>query len=198
MKQTYTVTVESLDAISKTKTMPSPSSQNEQHTKSAEACYNVIREEYEHTFIRSDKLDNKVYIALTFCAFIFLYTMDLIHSIVDFKLPSDVQQFVLVVIYLLMCVFTLGLFLYILIKLAQLLKPMRFQRIDSSFYVNNDVQLQDAFTVYSFTFVQYQRCINANNKELEKRFKDYSKCIICLVLIVVCLFILSVMKLFIK
>lgn len=193
MKQTYTVSVEKIQegVLSESHV---PMTTNIRDAASAEACYNIVKEEYVHTFTRSDKLDNKVYIALTFCAFIFLSVLDLMECITEFEYPSDVQRLTMIVLYLILCTFTIGLFLFTLVKLANLLKPMRVRRIDPTFYTQNELQLEDAFTVYTFTFKKYQESIAESNSELEERFKKYNKCISNLVWIVICLFVLSAFK----
>lgn len=165
--------------------------------ESAEICFNIAREEYNHTFDRSDKLDNKVYIALTFCAFIFVFVMGLLSAITEFAIPNAMTQFVLVVLYIVGCVILIGSFLYVLVKLAKLLKPMEATTINSNFLMINNVQKQSEYTIYTFASAKYTYATNENNTKLENRFKEYSKCISTIVWIVILTFVLQIIKMLI-
>jgi hypothetical protein len=164
----------------------------------AEACYNIVKVEYSHVFNRSDKLDNKVYIALTFCAFIFIFVMDLLNAIMNFKYPTDINQLVLIVMYVILCFLTIGIFIYILIKLAALLKPMKIVHIKADFIMNNNFQEHTSDDVYTFGATKYADAINDNNIELEKRFNKYNNIITKIIILVICAFLLNIIKIFIK
>lgn len=163
----------------------------------AEVCYNIIKEEYIHTFTRSDKLDNKVYIALTFCAFIFLFVLELLGAIVKFKFPTEITQLILIILYVIVCIVDIGLFLFTLVKLAKLLKPMKIDRINPSFIITNNMHKHTSSTVYTFVSTKYTQTINKNNEELEKRFIEYNKCISKIIWIVILAFSLNTVKIFI-
>ncbi|NFL34504.1 hypothetical protein FDB64_05340 [Clostridium botulinum] len=163
---------------------------------SAEACYNIIKEEYLHAFTRSDKLDNKVYISLTLCGFIFVFIMQLFSSIKEFNYPRNINQIVLIVLYVVICIIAIVLFLYTLVKLTSLLKPMEIQRIEPKFILENNLQKQNNYTVYTFISVKYVETININNDKLEKRFNQYHNCIMAIIAIVILTFVLNFIKLF--
>ena len=164
---------------------------------SAEVCYNTIKEEYTHTFTRSDKLDNKIYIALTICAFIFVFVLELLGSITKFKFPTEIPQLTLIILYILVCIVDIGLFLFTLVKLAKLLKPMKVDRINPNFIITNNLHKTDNSTIYTFISTKYTQTINKNNRELEKRFSEYNKCISKIIWIVIFSFLLNALKIFI-
>ncbi len=165
---------------------------------SAEACYDIVKVEYLHAFSRSDKLDNKVYIALTFCAFIFIFVLGLINPSITFKYPTDIYQLLLIVIYIVVSSGTIGMFLYTLVQLATLLKAMQVRCVDTNFIVENNLQKQNPYTIYTFVATKYVETINKNNIILEDRFKKYNNCITKIVWIVIVAFILNMLKIFIK
>ena len=164
-------------------------------SKVAEACYHVIREEYLYVSVRSEKLANKVYIALTFCAFIFMYVMGLMGNIASFTFPVNRLQSILVIGYILLCVCTFLLFLYTLIKLASLLTPTELTWINPLGFMPEKFQSTDAFDFYEIICKQYQECKDNNDTVLKERFAKYKKCITGLKIVVMCLFVLSVAQL---
>ena len=48
--------------------------------------------EYKNTFERSDKLDNKVYIVITFCGFVFVFITNLFGGAGDESLKHLIQK----------------------------------------------------------------------------------------------------------
>ena len=46
---------------------------NNEQEHSAELILTLIKSEYDHCVSRSEKLDNKIYILLTICAFVFAF-----------------------------------------------------------------------------------------------------------------------------
>ena len=207
MKKTYTVSVESTQHNNNISNSPNiykitidefPSDRDESTSNgnpdSAEACCNILYREYEHTVNRSDKLDNKVYIALTFCAFMFVSVLDLISNITKVEFPTASRELTLFVVYIVLCFITTGLFLHTLVELAKLLKPMEISRISADFYTRNELQQYAPFTIYTFTMSKYRESIDFSKDELENRFQIYYKCIEKLIVIVIGIFALYVLK----
>jgi len=161
----------------------------------AEVCYNIVNQEYLHTFNRSDKLDNKVYIV---CAIIFIFVMGLFNAIITFKHPADIYQFELIYIYIVGTIVITVMFLYTLVRLATLLKANTIKTISANYIIDKNLQKQTSHTVYTFEAVQCVESIKENNIQLEKRFKQYNNIITNIVWIVIIAFILNMMKILIK
>ena len=56
--------------------------------ESQKMVLNSLILEYKNTFERSNKLDNKVYIVITFCGFVFVFITNLFHGLTNLKLPQ--------------------------------------------------------------------------------------------------------------
>lgn len=194
MKEILNIILKRLDK----KEMIEKSNKTSIEDNSAEECYSTIKEEYIHSFNRSDKLDNKVYIAFTVCGFLFLFIMDFVNSIKEIDVPRimDYRFLIFFSLYLLLCMVTIILFLYVIIKLASLLTPMNTKRINTDYLMENNLQKLDKYTFNTFISIKYCDAINSNSKELERRFKQYKKCVQAIIGIVICSFILEFIKLF--
>lgn len=64
--------------------------------------------EYENQFDRSNKLDNKVYITITFCGFLFVFIIGLFNGISQLVKPQDRLQLFVSVLYILSCIAVMG------------------------------------------------------------------------------------------
>lgn len=170
----------------------------EDKVKGGEACFNITKSEYDHTLNRSEKLDNKVYISLTFYAFMFVFVIDLIDNILNFKVSSDIKQIVLIVLYILICFITISIFLYTLVKLVKLLKPMEIDHFNPKYLVQENMQEDFPNIIYTFALNKYADYIIDNNEKLEARFKDYNKCLDNITWIVILSFSLNILNMFIN
>ena len=59
--------------------------------------------EYKNTFERSDKLDNKVYIVITFCGFVFVFITNLFGGLTGLVMPEGTLALLLTVLYVGSC-----------------------------------------------------------------------------------------------
>lgn len=66
---------------------------------SEEIVFDAIKVEYEHCVQRSEKLDSKINILLTVCAFIFVLLTSIIEKAGTFNTPMGMAQFSWIVIY---------------------------------------------------------------------------------------------------
>ena len=71
--------------------------------------------EYENQFDRSNKLDNKVYITITFCGFLFVFIIGLFNGISQLVKPQDRLQLFVSVLYILSCIAVMGAYAYVLV-----------------------------------------------------------------------------------
>lgn len=190
MKKAYVVEVEEVNIVD---------AQSENLAKntpedSAEACYEIIKEEYTNVVTRSDKLDNKVYITLTFCGFIFLFITSLLDDVSKIKYPTSTPELIIVIGYAIGALSVVLIFVYVLLKLVKLLTPIDIKRFDPNFITDNNLQKRSKYGVYTYTITKYTEAINYNEEKLENKFREYNKCVKWLILIVVVAFMLDFLK----
>ena len=86
--------------------------------------------EYKNQFDRSNKLDNKVYITITFCGFLFVFIIGLFNGISQLVKPQDRLQLFVSVLYILSCIAVMGAYAYVLVFFMRLLQPEQIARMD--------------------------------------------------------------------
>ena len=86
--------------------------------------------EYENQFDRSNKLDNKVYITITFCGFLFVFIIGLFNGISQLVKPEDGLQLFVSALYILSCIAVMGAYAYVLVFFMRLLQPEQIARMD--------------------------------------------------------------------
>lgn len=94
----------------------------EQDASGAGVAFDAAKSEYEHSFQRSEKLDNKIYILLTVCAFFFVLLTDLIKGISSIAFPKTQAELTLVIAFSILMFLSVSLFILMLIWLMKLLK----------------------------------------------------------------------------
>ena len=85
---------------------------------SADICFDAIKAEYDYCVTRAEKLENKVYILLAACAFVFTLLTTQIEKVGKMKLPQSGYELVGIIIYVILpqlCLFRLATPLLILI-----------------------------------------------------------------------------------
>ena len=89
--------------------------------------------EYKNTFDRSNKLDNKVYIVITFCGFLFVFITNLFSGLTRLTVPADSLSAVLTGLYVLCCLAVMIAYVGVLIYFLRLLRPEKIHRMDPDF-----------------------------------------------------------------
>lgn len=89
--------------------------------------------EYKNTFDRSNKLDNKVYIVITFCGFLFVFITNLFSGLTRLTVPADRISAVLTGLYALCCLAVMIAYVGVLIYFLRLLRPEKIHRMDPDF-----------------------------------------------------------------
>mgnify|MGYP000218926168 CR=1 FL=1 len=85
--------------------------------------------EYENQFDRSNKLDNKVYITITFCGFLFVFITGLFNGISKLGKPGNGLQMFVSALYILSCIAVMGAYAYVLVFFMRLLQPEQISRM---------------------------------------------------------------------
>ena len=116
-----------------------------------------LRIEYQNQFDRSNKLDNKVYIAITFCGFLFVFITGLFSGISKISRPRNAVQAVLTAGYILTCVAVMVSYVYVLI-----------------FFMAELGQMEDPEACHSLILL-YRDIINENLDKLKLRCDEFTK-----------------------
>ena len=165
----------------------SPSSCDENlHEKADAITYETAKAEYEHTIHRLDRLDNKVYILLTACAFLFSMVSSALQENKLALLPKTVQETLLLASFL--------SFLLLLIILVSLLGSVKLKRFNISMVNEHDMIYADKMHATKYICLNYLKCTSHNNDLLEKRYRRYNICVILMIINIAALLSLAVIK----
>ena len=153
----------------------SPPFCNENLYERADAVtYETAKVEYAHTIHRLDRLDNKVYILLTACAFLFSMVSSALQENKLVFLPKTVQELLLWISFL--------SFLDLLIRLILLLRGVALERFNIAMINKYDMVYADKLQATKYICAKYLQCTDHNNSLLEKRYKRYNFCVILMII----------------
>ncbi len=160
-------------------------------------CLELSKLEYEHSFRRSEKFDNKVYILLTVCGFLFVLVVNAISSITDIEVfrPEISGWIVVFDIFLVMTIVAIIILLGFLIYC---LSGIKMKRYDSNLTMEMNLTELDKTTVARFAIMEYEIAKKYNNDKLEKRFDWLNRSVNLLIGVVFLLMALSVSGSFAK
>lgn len=89
--------------------------------------------EYKNSFDRSNKLDNKVYIVITFCGFLFVFITNLFSGLTRLTIPAGTLPALLTGLYVLCCLAVMLAYIGVLIFFLGLLRPEKIHRMDPAY-----------------------------------------------------------------
>lgn len=161
-------------------------------------AYSAFLSEYDHCVQRSEKLDNKVYILLTVCAFLFVLLTSVISEAGKFEFPESGLALGLIITYAVLLVTDVGIYVLMLIKLVGLLKSVSFARFNTSEILTCNLISETPATISRYIGTKYVRCINHNNSIIEERYKAFNFCVKLMVADVVVSIILAFICTFIS
>lgn len=140
-------------------------------------AYSALLSEYDHCVQRAEKLDNKVYILLTVCAFLFVLLTSTIAEVGKFQFPQNELALGLVITYAIFLVADVGIYVLMLVKLVGLLSSVSFARFDTSEILTKNLISETPATLSRYVGTKYVRCIDHNNDIIEERYKKFNFCI---------------------
>lgn len=140
-------------------------------------AYSAFLSEYDYCVQRSEKLDNKVYILLTVCAFLFVLLTSVISEASKFRFPENGLLLGFVIAYVLCLTGDVGSYVLMLVKLVGLLRSVSFARFDTSEILTSNLVSETPATVSKYIGTKYVRCINHNNAVMEERYKKFNFCV---------------------
>ena len=129
--------------------------------------------EYENQFDRSNKIDNKVYIAITFCGFLFVFIIGLFSGISQLKMPENGIQMFVSGLYILNCIAVMGAYVYVLVFFMRLLQPEQIARMDPEIIQREHLERMGEEQARLRLIALYRETINGNLARLHHRCDEF-------------------------
>lgn len=131
--------------------------------------------EYQNQFDRSNKLDNKVYIAITFCGFLFVFIIGLFNGISQLQKPIGAAQAFLSALYIFTCISVMICYVYVLVFFMRLLQPEQIARMDPDLLMKEKLDELDEEAACQKLIQLYRQTINGNLEKLKHRCDEFVK-----------------------
>lgn len=149
---------------------------------SIDIAFEIVKTEYDHCVVRSNKLDNKVYITFTISSFLFTMILELIKSSVELLCNFKIYTLssLLTMVFMVLLIFTIIFYFYLIFMLISLLKSISTARIDPIVVTDFDIQTKDPLVVSRFICGKYISCIYDTRIKLDERNLKLNKCLDCL------------------
>lgn len=131
---------------------------------SADICFEVIKAEYDYCVTRAEKLENKVYILLAVCAFVFVLLTTQIEKTGELGMPQSRSELLGIIIYVILLAVAVISNVGMLVMTVRLLKSVRFERLNSGLLLAEGVPDEKDTTAVRFIgrlYVQHTVNINA-------------------------------------
>ncbi|MGN0202993.1 MAG: hypothetical protein ACI4BB_00520 [Coprococcus sp.] len=154
--------------------------------------------EYKNLFDRSNKLDNKVYITITFCGFLFVFITSLFGSISKFGNVTGHLDMLLVGLYIISCIAVMVSYGYLLIYFMHLLKPEGIVRMDPDILKRAGLETVTESEAAVQLITLYRRAIDEDLIKLKKRCDNFTRGLRYVILTVILAFIAYVLQLLIS
>lgn len=145
---------------------------------SANVCYEAIKSEYDYCVTRAEKLENKVYILLAACTFIFALLTSQIDKIGKMKFPSNCMELCIVILYVITLIIAIASNVLMIILSINLLKSTKFERIDEAILLTQGLLDESDITAVKFIGRLYVQNTERNNAILEKKYFRFNKCVV--------------------
>ena len=163
---------------------------------SADICFDAIKAEYDYCVIRAEKLENKVYILLAACAFVFVLLTTQIEKTGKMKLPQSGLELFVIVIYIILVSVSVISNVGMLVMTVNLLKSVRFERLDAGLVLIEGVPDEKDTTAVRFIGRYYVQHTAKNNAVLEKRYTVFNKCVKLFCVSIVTLIVVALISIF--
>ena len=154
--------------------------------------------EYTNSFERSNKIDNKVYITITFCGFLFVFITGLFSGISGLAMFQGGSASVPAVIYILLCVGVVISYLYLLIYFLRLLQPEHLTRMDPERLDGAHLQGLDDAAASKILIGLYREVINDNLVRLKNRCDEFTRGLRYVIINVILAFLAYMLQIFIR
>ena len=131
--------------------------------------------EYKNTFERSDKLDNKVYIVITFCGFVFVFITNLFGGLTGLVMPEGTLALLLTVLYVGSCLAVMLAYVLVLVFFLNLLRPERIHRMDPEYMQVERLAVQSEPETIGRLIELYRETVNDSLGRLHDRCDKFSR-----------------------
>ncbi|MCD8082604.1 MAG: hypothetical protein LUE86_03495 [Clostridiales bacterium] len=132
-----------------------------------------LKIEYENLFDRSNKLDNKVYITITFCGFLFVFITGLFSGISQLLKPTALTEMVAVFLYIVFCCALMASYVYVLIYFMRMLQPEHIVRMDPELIRKETLETRNQEEACQCLICLYRTVINENLDKLHTRCDQF-------------------------
>ena len=163
---------------------------------SANICFEAIKAEYDYCVTRAEKLENKVYILLAACAFVFVLLTTQIEKAGKMGLPKSGLELLGIIIYVVLLVVAVISNVGMLVMAVGLLKSVRFERLDSGVLLTEGVPDEKDTTAVRFIGRLYVQHTAKNNAVLEKGYTAFNRCVDAFCVSIVALIALALISIF--
>lgn len=154
-----------------------------------DAALTVVQNEYNHCFERSAKLDNKVRIILTVCAFLFVMLSKAVRKLPELMISTTRCQLLIGGGYIVLLTLNVTVFIVMLVKLMELLQGIELMRFDSYEILNRDMVNADKKQTIRYVCMMYEKCRSYNNQVIELKYKQFNRCTKLMMITVILLLI---------
>lgn len=134
-----------------------------------------LRIEYQNLFERSNKLDNKAYITITFCGFMFVFITSLFGSIPEIHMQGVFPRDAVTVLYIIVCIGVAVSYVWNLIWCMQLLAPEGIIRLDPNKIAEADLDHCSTHEAERRLISLYRNIINEDLEKLHDRCDRFVK-----------------------
>ena len=131
--------------------------------------------EYRNLFDRSNKLDNKVYITITFCGFLFVFITGLFSGISRISRPVGGLKTAVTVLYILTCIAVMVSYAYLLVYFMRLLQPEQIVRMDPDLMERENLGDLSESEACDRLIALYHGIINEDLVKLKRRCDEFTK-----------------------
>lgn len=128
-----------------------------------------LRIEYQNLFDRSNKLDNKTYITITFCGFMFVFITSLFGSILQIQMAGSTLNSIITVLYIIVCIAVAVSYVWDLIWFMRLLAPEGIIRLDPNKIAEANLESCSAAEAERRLIALYRKIINEDLEKLHIR-----------------------------
>ena len=161
-------------------------------TEKIQIAVDSSRLEYEHSFRRAERLDNKVYILLTVCGIIFVLLIGAINKISEIDIWA-IQNRIVAAYDILLLLSIIGTVILLMILIYSL-SGKDFKRYDTSRILeNNLIQKVNRKTMARYTIMKYEIARDHNNRIISKQYKLVNLAVKLLIIIVIMLMALAIL-----
>ena len=154
-----------------------------------DAALTVVQNEYNHCFGRSAKLDNKVRILLTVCAFLFVMLSEAVKKLSKLILSTTRCQLLIRGGYIVLLTLNVTVFIVLFVKLMKLLQGIELMRFDSYEILHRDMVNADKKQTIHYVCMMYEKCRDYNNQLIELKYKQFNNCTKFMVMTVILLLV---------